>query len=205
MSTSALKRYTVAEYLAMERESETKHEYFDGEIFAMAGGNDARSLLAMNVSGELRQLLKNGPCRVYTSDMRVACPSGLRTYPDVTVACGDPRFEDPRRDTLLNPQVVIEVLSPSTEKYDRGKKFANYQSISSLREFVLILQEQMRVEHYSRDSGANEWILRTITNPDDSVFFPSIDCQIPLSEIYSKVQLPSEKLNLHDEQVKEGP
>jgi Uma2 family endonuclease len=198
MSTSALKRYTVVEYLAMERDSPTKHEFFDGEIFAMAGGNDAHSLLAMNVSGELRERLKNTSCRVYTSDMRVACPSGLRTYPDVTVACGDPTFEDQRRDTLLNPVVIVEVLSPSTEKYDRGRKFANYQGIPSLREYVLILQDSMRVEHFAREGESNVWVLKTTTDLQQSIRFPSLGCEVPLSEIYAKVELPA-GFGLHDD------
>jgi Uma2 family endonuclease len=201
MSTSALKRFTVSEYLAFERQSETKHEFFDGEIFAMAGGTAAHSVIAGNVNGELRQSLKGRPCTVYNSDMRIACPSGLRTYPDISVGCGAPKFEDGDLDTLLNPLVIIEVLSPSTEKYDRGKKFANYQGIPSLREFVLIAQDQMRIEHYSREPGADEWVLRTATDPASIVRFPSLDCEVPLSEIYDKVQLPSGGFNLHEGQA----
>ena len=199
MSTSALKRYTVAEYLAMERASPTKHEYFDGEIFAMAGGSAGHSVITGNIAGELRQRLKSHPCRVYSSDMRIACPSGLRTYPDVSVGCGEPRFEDQRQDTLLNPQIIIEVLSPSTEKYDRGRKWANYQSIPSLREYVLVLQDSMRVEHYSREAGADEWILRTATDRDASVLFPSLGCEVPMTEIYAKVELPTGTLDLHSD------
>jgi Uma2 family endonuclease len=199
MSTAAAKRYTVAEYLAFERASETKHEYFNGEIFAMAGASEPHNLIAWNIGGELHDRLKDGPCRAYVSDMRVRCPSGLRTYPDVTAVCGDPRFEDERRDTLVNPLAIFEVLSPSTEKYDRGNKFENYQAIPTLREYVLVHQDRMRVEHYSRREGGDEWVLRVVTDPEASVRFPALGCEIALSEIYAKVELPAGKLTLHEE------
>jgi Uma2 family endonuclease len=199
MSSVALKRYTVAEYLAMERASETKHEYFDGEIFAMAGASEPHNLIAWNIGGELHHRLKNGSCRAYVSDMRVRCPSGLRTYPDVSVVCGGPQFEDDRRDTLLNPLAIFEVLSPSTEKYDRGNKFENYQAIPSLREYVLIHQDRMRVEHFSRREGGDEWVLRVITDPASAVRFQSLDCEVPLSELYAKVEFPPGKLALHND------
>ncbi len=115
MSTAALKRCSPAEYLALERASETKHEFFDGEIVDVTGAKEAHNLIAMNVSGSLWMALKDRPCRVYPSDMRVATPSGLWTYPDVSIVCGEPRFEDDQRDMLLNPLLLIEVLSPSTE------------------------------------------------------------------------------------------
>ena len=204
MSTGAFKRYTVAEYLALERASETKHEYFDGEIFAMAGASEPHNLIAGNAVRELGNALKSGPCRVYPSDMRVLCPSGLRTYPDVTVVCGNPQFEDGQRDTLLNPRVIIEVLSPSTETYDRGKKFENFQAILSLREFVLICQDRPRVEHYTRLEGADEWTLKAVTSHGASIHFPSLDCDISLAEIYAKVEFVAGPLGLQRDQEGEA-
>jgi Uma2 family endonuclease len=183
----AVKRYTVDEYLAFERVSSVKHEYFDGEVFAMAGGSEPHNLLAMNVGGELRNALKDRPCRVYGSDMRVLCPTGLRTYPDVSVVCGTLQFENERRDTLLNPVVILEVLSPSTERYDRGKKFEHYRTISSLREYVLIAYDGMLVEHFSRQHDA-QWLLTTYADPASAVRFSALDVTIPLSQFYTKVE-----------------
>jgi Uma2 family endonuclease len=198
--SAAVKRYTVAEYLALERASATKHEYFDGEIFAMAGATEPHNLISGNSLTSLNQRLRDRPCRVYPSDMRVLCPSGLRTYPDVTVVCGTPQFEDGQRDTLLNPRVLIEVLSPSTETYDRGKKFENFQAIPSLREFLLICQDRPRVEHYTRQEGADEWTLKAVASLDASIHFPSLDCDIPLAEIYAKVEFAAGPLGLHGDQ-----
>lgn len=199
MSTAAAKRYTVDEYLALERASETKHEFYDGEIFAMAGASESHNLIVGNVLTALNQALRDQPCRVYPSDMRVRCPSGLHTYPDVTVVCGDPQFEDGQRDTLLNPLVIIEVLSPSTEKYDRGNKFENYQAIPSLRENVLVLQERIRVEHYTRREDADEWLLKSVNDSGATVAFPAPGCQVSVAEMYAKVEFPPGNMALHDE------
>lgn len=198
------KRHTVVEYLALERASATKHEFFDGEIFAMAGASEPHNLISGNTVRELGNSLKHGPCRVYPSDMRVLCPSGLRTYPDVTVVCSMPQFEDGQRDTLLNPRVIIEVLSPSTETYDRGKKFEHFQAIPSLCEFLLICQDRPRVEHYTRQEGADEWTLKVVTSLDAAIHFPSLDCDIPLAEIYAKVEFAAGPLDLHGDQEGEA-
>src|SRR5262245_40848956 len=133
MSTAAAKRVSVSEYLERERTVETKSEFYAGEVFAMASGSEAHSLIAVNLASEIRANLKDRPGRVYNSDLRVATPRGLYTYPDVTVICGSPEFLDDQRDTLLNLSTIFEVLSPTTEAYDRGKKFEQYRSISSLR------------------------------------------------------------------------
>ena len=158
MSTLPTPRLTPAEYLALERSSEIKGEFFDGEIFAMAGASREHNLVVGNLLRELGNLLRNGPCEVYPSDMRVRCPNGLGTYPDVSVAC-DPLFEDDREDTLVNPVVIIEVLSPSTEAWDRGTKFLSYRGLSSLREYVLVSQDRRLIEHYVRQSGFDQWLL----------------------------------------------
>jgi Uma2 family endonuclease len=177
---------TPAEYLAFERSSELKHEYASGEIFARSGGTRAHSLVSGNVLGELRSALNERDCEVHGSDMRIKIPAmGRYVYPDASVVCGDALFEDDEQDTLLNPQVIIEVLSRSTEPYDRGDKFENYQTLASLREYVLLSQKKVRVEHYSlRPDGA--WILRVL-GAGERLALPSIDCEIAVDRIYLKV------------------
>ncbi len=130
---------TPEEYLAIERRSETRNEYLDGEMVAMTGGSRNHNLIVMNIGRELSLQLKKRPCEVYASDQRVRIPAtGLYTYPDVVVVCAEPRFEDEELETLLNPTLLIEVLSPTTEAYDRGKKFEHYQTIPSLSEYLLV-------------------------------------------------------------------
>ncbi len=180
---------TPQEYLVRERRAETKSEYLRGEMFAMSGASREHNLIAGNVNRELGQQLRERPCEVYQADMRVkVSPTGLYTYPDVTVVCGEPRFEDAEVDTLLNPTVLVEVLSPSTADYDRGGKFTHYRRLASLQEYVLISQELPLVEHYVRQ-GADEWLLTEQRGLDDVLVLPSIDCRIPLAEIYRKVNL----------------
>src|SRR5256885_15347533 len=140
-------RLSEAEYLCLERQAETRSEYFEGEMFAMAGGTRAHSLIAINIARELSQKLKNSDCVAYNTDLRVKVEAtGLLTYPDVSVACGEQRFLDEEEDTLLNPTVVIEVLSDSTEAYDRGKKFENYRQMPTCREVLLVSQKEARIE-----------------------------------------------------------
>ena len=184
---------TPQEYLARERRAETKSEYLRGEVFAMAGASRQHNLIATNAAGELRQQLRDRQCEVYTGDMRVKIsPTGLYTYPDVTVVCGEPEFEDAEVDTLLNPKVLVEVLSPSTADYDRGRKFTHYRRLPSLHEFVLISQDRPLVEHYVRQ-GQDEWLLTEQSSLEDTLVLPSIQCQLPLSEIYLKVRFAPEE------------
>lgn len=194
MSTAAIKRYTVEEYLAMERESDVKHEFYDGEIFAMAGGTRAHNLISLNIAAELRDALKDTPCEVYHSDMRIKLPSGLYTCPDVSVVCSEPQFEGARQDVLLNPLLVVEVLSPTTEAYDRGAKFEHYAQLSSLREYVLVSQHRVNVEHYVRTDSGGDWVFRRSTIADATTRFAAIERQLTLSGIYAKVEFdpPSE-------------
>jgi len=200
-SAATKKRFTPQEYLALERKSETRNEYFNGEIFAMAGASREHNLIAGNVNAEIRNQILDRPCESYPSDMRVYIEAtGLYTYPDVTVVCGEPRFQDREVDTLLNPLVIVEVLSPTTEAYDRGVKFRHYRRIGSLREFVLISQERMLVERYTRQG--NDWVLSDLTDPDQVLKLESIGCEIPLNRIYAKVTFPettgaSEEPTLH--------
>src|SRR4051812_40698878 len=138
MSTQPKPHLTPEQYLEIERAAEYKSEYFDGEMFAMSGAREAHNVVAMNIGAELREQLRQKPCRVYPSDMRVRVSStGLYTYPDVVAVCDKPQFADEVTDTLLNPVLVVEVLSPSTEAYDRGRKFDHYKTIESLREYLL--------------------------------------------------------------------
>jgi Uma2 family endonuclease len=193
MSTAAVKRYSVDEYLALERASrDVKHEFFDGEIFAMAGASSPQNLIALNIASELRSALKTRDCLVHPSDMRVQCPTGLYTYPDVSVVCGKPQFADDRNDTLLNPLVIIEVLSPTTADYDRGGKFKNYQTIGSLREYALVEQDQPSIDHIARQNDGR-WLITSLTGLDGGLSLPSLDLSVPMAEIYAKVDFPPEE------------
>jgi Uma2 family endonuclease len=188
MSALAKPRLTPEEYLAKERKAEFKSEYFAGETFAMAGARPSHNVIVGNVIGELHPQLKPRPCRVYPSDQRVkVSPTGLYTYPDVIVVCGKPQFEDEEGDTLLNPTVLVEVLSESTEDYDRGRKFVHYRTIESLREYVLIAQDECRVERFERQPD-NTWVLWATDRMEDALELPAIGCELPLAEIYHKVE-----------------
>jgi Uma2 family endonuclease len=191
MSTAMVEpRCTPEQYLEQERKATYKSEYINGCIYAMAGATRAHILITGNVSGELRSQLKGRPCESYASDMRIqVAPTGLYTYPDVAAVCGEIRFEDTHNDTLLNPTVIIEVLSPSTEAYDRGDKFAHYRRLESLREYVLVAQDKCRVERYARQGA--EWTLTEISDLNGSLRLNSIDCNIALREIYDKVEFPA--------------
>ena len=156
MSTAAKSRHTPEQYLAIERAAVFRSEFFRGEMFAMVGASRKHNLIAGNIFGELRQQFKDRKCEVYQSDMRVKVnATGLHTYPDVVATCDEPRFEDNQVDTLVNPKVIVEVLSPSTELWDRGKKFEHYRNIPSLREYVLISHDHVLVERFQSTPTAN--------------------------------------------------
>jgi Uma2 family endonuclease len=176
------------EYLAAERRSEVRHEYFAGEVFAMVGASRRHNIIAANVIRVLGNQLLERPCNVYPSDMRVkVSATGKYTYPDVSVACLEEQFDDAENDTLLNPLVVIEVLSESTEAYDRGKKFEHYQLIPSLTDYLLISQEPYRVEQYVR-RGDREWIYSEYRTATDVLHIAVIGCELALKDIYAKVE-----------------
>ncbi|MDA8563970.1 Uma2 family endonuclease [Mariniblastus sp.] len=193
MSTAPKSRLTPAEYLEIERAAEARSEYFGGEMFAMSGASRAHNRISANILRRIDEQLDGRPCEVFMSDMRVKVNAvGLYTYPDVVATCENPEFEDAEVDTLLNPQVIIEVLSKSTEGYDRGKKFENYQKLKSLKEFLLVSQTSPRVERYTRQSD-NEWLLWTTGDVAGSVEIKSIDCELRLVDIFAKVQfLPTD-------------
>jgi Uma2 family endonuclease len=175
------------DYLAMERRSETRHEYYDGEIFALAGATEQHNIIVSNVLSAIHTQFKNRPCRVYVNEMKVKIEkTGLYTYPDIVAICGNSIFEDERTDILLNPMVIIEVLSDSTEAYDRGKKFEHYRKIPSLQEYILISQHTSHVEHFLR-TESNQWILTEKDDIHETLIFPSINVNISLTDVYDKV------------------
>lgn len=180
---------TEAEYLALERDSLVKHEYYDGEIFAMSGATEAHNLIAANVVASLHGQLRRRPSRVYGSDMRVkVLRTGLNTYPDVSAVCGQLQFAHDTRDTLVNSVLIIEVLSPSTERYDRGMKFQNYRTIDSLQDYILIAQDELQIEHYSRQRKG-QWLLNEASGSEATLALPSLQCQLALADVYEKVEL----------------
>ncbi|RKU27555.1 hypothetical protein C6495_16225 [Candidatus Poribacteria bacterium] len=189
MATVAAQTYiTPQEYLTLERKAAYKSEYLDGHIIAMSGASFKHSLIISNISGELHLQFKGRGCSVHTNDMRVRPnPRDSYFYPDVVVVCGEPQFEDEAFDTLLNPIVIVEVLSPSTEAYDRGEKFRRYQQLASLKEYVLVSQDKVWVEHHRRHGA--QWILSHYRSFEEVLPLPSIGCEVPLRDIYARVIL----------------
>ena len=186
--------YSVEAYLEMERSGALKHEYYRGEIFALAGSSEAHNLILTNILTSLNLQLRKRPCKVYPSDMRLRIPkTGLYTYPDVSIVCGTPQFDDSKRDTLLNPLIVIEILSPSTERYDRGKKFQNYRTIPTLQEYILISQDEHHIEHYANQNDGN-WLLTSYDGMSAGCYLKAIDCTLALDDVYNKVDIePSDE------------
>jgi len=189
MSTVPKKLLTPQEYLARERAAEFRSEYYAGEMFAMAGASWEHNLVKDNLAREAGQQLKDGPCTVVTSDLRVKIDAtGLYTYPDMVIVCDKPRFEDKVFDTLLNPRVVIEILSDSTEKYDRGIKFSHYRKLASVEAYVLVAQDRPLLERYVRTG--KKWVLTEFNDLSQVFDFEVIPVSIPLAEIYRGVEFP---------------
>lgn len=187
MAIRTQSRMTPAEYLREERQAEAKSEFYDGEVFALAGASYAHNLVVANVIAELGAQLKGKPCAVLPSDLRLWIESVSRyVYPDVSVVCGEPQFTDHHQDTLVNPTLLVEVLSKTTESYDRGEKFESYRTISSVEEYLLLAQDRPYCEHYRRQPD-DRWILRAEKRTGAMVRLLSIDCSLRLSEIYDKV------------------
>ena len=175
------------EYLTIERSAEFKSEYFEGVAYAMAGGSERHNLITGNLVTELNVRLRAAPCRVYPSDMKVRVPNSKRFfYPDVSVICGETQFADEKRDVILNPVLIAEVLSESTEAFDRGKKFLSYQQIESLREYLLVAQDEFVVEHYLRQEEG--WFYTKASGLEATLVLPALNCQVALSDIYNKVE-----------------
>ncbi len=191
MATQTKLRLTPEEYLALERNANHKSEYFSGEIFAMTGASEPHNLIVANLVRELSLQLKKRPCKTYPSDMRVKVAStGHYTYPDTTIVCGLSLFEDDQKDTLLNPTVIFEVLSKSTEGYDRGEKFAHYRKLESLTDYVLISQSRHLIEHYVRQPDS-QWLLSETEGLGNTLQIASINCALALTELYDKVEIVS--------------
>jgi Uma2 family endonuclease len=176
---------TAEQYLQLERASEMRHEFLDGLMYAMAGESRDHSSICFNLATEIGAQLKNGKCQGFSPNMKVrAGLGGLYAYPDLMIVCGEARFHDEQGDVLLNPTVIFEVLSPSTEKYDRGEKFRRYSTqIESLRDYVLVSQDQMRIEHHHRESEGT-WTLTEESGPDAVLSLTSIECHLSLVDVY---------------------
>jgi Uma2 family endonuclease len=188
VSTHSKTLLTPEEYLERERKAEFKSEYHQGEVFAMSGASRRHNVLAGNLFAALHQQLRNRTCEVYPSDMRVrVTATGLYAYPDVTVVCGEPRFIDYELDTLLNPLFLAEVLSPSTEGCDRGRKSEHYRKIESLAEYLLVAQDRIHVDLYTRQP-VGIWILKEAGRLEDAIELRSIGCVLSLAELYEKVR-----------------
>ncbi len=185
---------TPEEYITLERKAipdadTVKTEYIKGKIISRSSSNRAHNLINGNIAGELHTRLKGTECFVFANQMRVSIPAAKSYfYPDVGVVCEEPRFEDDVFDTLLNPIVVVEVLSPSTAAYDRGEKFAHYRQLPSLQEYLLVAQDAVLVKHYRRQE--RQWIFTDFQNRDEILPLPSLQCELPLQDIYERVTFP---------------
>jgi Uma2 family endonuclease len=187
MSAVSRTLYTPEEYLGMERAASFRSEYLRGYIYTMAGTSIAHNTIVANFVRLLGNMFVGRPCRVFSSDMRVQVEAGsFYTYPDVVAVCGEPVLTDAKMDTLTNPTVLVEVLSPSTEAYDRGKKFEYYRKLQSLREYVLVAQNRPFVEHYVRRD--NKWELSDLSSLNGTLQLESIGCELALSDVYDKVE-----------------
>jgi Uma2 family endonuclease len=191
MSTLTVTHVTPEEYLAAERLSETKSEYLDGGVYPMTGARLNHILIVSNITAELSVQLRARPCCVLPSEMKVRLQESRKFfYPDVTVVCDAPQFHDERRDIILNPIIVVEVLSKSTEAFDRGAKFEAYQTLEPLKEYLLVAQDSPRIEQYVRD-GDGSWKYRSASGLEDTLTLPSIGCTLNLGAVYDKVDFNS--------------
>ena len=183
-----LRTFTPEEYLTLERAAEFKSEFIDGQIYAMSGGSPKHSTISVNVTGQIHGQLKGRLCQAFSNVMKVRTGTqNLFSYPDLTVVCDEPRFHDSQQDVLLNPTLIVEVLSPSTEAFDRRRKFSQYQEIASLQTYVLIAQDTPRIEQYVRQED-NSWNVSIVTGLENSIYLASINCQLLLADVYERVE-----------------
>lgn len=195
-------RHSVEEYLALERESEERHEYLDGQVYAMAGESPEPGAICTNIGGQLYAQLRGKPCQVFSRDMKVRSgpaaklgqtTKGLYSYPDLMVVCGELKFHDEHRDVLLNPAVIIEVLSPTTEAFDRGEKWARYQTwLPELTDYLLVSQTKPRIDHFHRRAGG-EWRYSLVNNLEESLRLDSTGCVLQLTDVYDRIIFPVEE------------
>jgi Uma2 family endonuclease len=181
---------TAEQYLLLERHSEIRHEFIDGLVYAMAGESPDHSTICFNLATVIGSQIRDKPCRGFSPNMKVrAGIGGLYAYPDLMIVCGEAKFHDEQGDVLLNPTVIFEVLSPSTEKYDRGEKFRRYRTqIESMQDYVLVSQDQMRIEYHHRGEDGN-WSANELIGAGASLLLASIDCKIPLPEVYRNTEV----------------
>jgi len=191
MASHSVTKLSAEEYLALDRAAEFRSELLDGEMVAMSGGSMRHAKLGANVLGELHMALRGRECQAYSSDFRVRVSATTYTYPDATVVCGQPILADERQDILLNPTVIFEILSPSTERYDRGLKLQHYRRIESLRDYILVDQNQMRIEQYTR-GDANTWTLRDYAGANATLTIESIGVSLALDRLYDRVEIPGD-------------
>jgi Uma2 family endonuclease len=195
MASHPKQRFTPEEYLELERKAEYKSEYLDGQIYAMAGASPAHCVITPNLTSELVVQLRDKPCQAFSSDMKVRTNyKGLYSYPDLSVVCGEPLFHDDKQDIIINPKVIFEVLSPSTEAFDRGAKFLRYQLINTFTDYVLIAQDEPRGEHFIRQPDGG-WLLYIVRSLESRLSIPSIDCIISFAGLYDRIKFPEETLS----------
>ncbi len=180
--------FTEEEYWRMEEDSDVKHEYFQGRIYSMAGGSEPHSLISTNTLVEIGFLLRGNPCRAYNSDMRIkAKANGLETYPDVSVICGEPQYIEGRTDVITNPVLIVEVASPSTEKYDRSQKFELYRAMPDLQTYLIIDQARVYVEYHQK-TGPDMWTMQILTDLNQTLYLTALDIEISLANLYDRVK-----------------
>jgi Uma2 family endonuclease len=186
-------RYGFEEYLTTEREQETRNEFIAGQVYAMTGAKENHNLIVTNLIITIGTQFKQRPCRVFASDMKVRIDlADACTYPDVAALCGERQYHDERRDVITNPALIVEVLSESTEAYDRGDKFALYRRLPSLQEYLLVSQERIAAELYTLQADGR-WLLSTFDRADQEIALESVDCTVPMAEIYDKVELDARR------------
>ena len=189
MVAQSKKYYSLEEYLTLDGTDGLKYEYLSGEIYMMAGASEAHIVISGNIHAAFHSQLRQQPRRAYNSDMRVKTPTNQFSYPDVTVVCGDRSFTQDKIATLLNPTLLVEVLSETTRDFDRGEKFRHYRTLSSLREYVVVDTDAARIEHYTRQGG-DRWLLSEISGLDAALALDSIGCTLALADVYENITLP---------------
>ncbi len=191
VASNPITKVTAEEYLALDRAAEFRSEFLDGEIVAMSGGSPRHSKLQINLALEIVTALRGTPCQAFSSDLRVRVSPRMYAYPDLTVVCGELMLADDRQDILLNPKVIFEVLSPSTEYYDRGVKFRRYREIESLTDYILVDQDQARIEQFTR-GDAHTWTFHDYQDASEILLIESIGVSLPIARIYERIEFPSE-------------
>jgi Uma2 family endonuclease len=188
MTVQTQPQYTFKDYLAAEREAEVRHEYVNSQVFDMVGASENHNIIVANLTTLFVSQMRGRPCVVFANDMKVRVDAmDACKYPDITALCGEREFLDDRRDVLTNPSLIIEVLSDSTEAYDRGEKFAIYRRIQSLKEYVLVAQNRMCAELYTKQVDGG-WLLTEYNDDDDKIVVTSVECTLVLHEVYDKVE-----------------